>query len=87
MRAGRFAEAAACPRRERAERVVPPVDKARARDERIVGDDVDVLRSGPICSRGDRREKLAMFRLAVDDERVAVSDREGRFDDRVGVAG
>jgi hypothetical protein len=63
------------------------VEETGARHERVVGEDVDVLRSGPVRGRRDRREQLAVLRLAVDDERVARANRERRLDDCVGVAG
>ena len=86
MGARDLAEAAACPRRDRAERVVGPVQEPGAHDERVEREDVDVPRACAVGGLGDGDEQLAMLGLALDDERVVLRDPEARADDRVGVA-
>ncbi len=78
--------AAACPRRERAERVVVAVQEPRAHHERIRCHDVYVTSARPVRRAGDGDEQLPMLGLALDDERVVLLDAEAGAHDRVGVA-
>ena len=66
-------EAAARPRRERAERVVAAVQQPSAHHERVRRDDVHELRPRAVGGFGDRDEQLPVLRLALGDEGVAVA--------------
>ena len=86
MGARDLSEAAARPRRERAERVVAAVQQPGAHHERVRRDDVHELRPRAVGGFGDRDEQLPVLRLALGDEGVAIADAEGGQHDRVGVA-
>ena len=62
------------------------MQQPRAHHERVDGDHVDEARARAVGRLGHRDEQLSMLRLALDDERVASLDAEGRTHDRVGVA-
>jgi hypothetical protein len=62
------------------------VEEPGPHHERIGRHDVDELRSRRVGRGRDRDEKLAVLGLTLDDQDVALADREGGLDDRVGVA-
>jgi hypothetical protein len=62
------------------------VQQPCAHHERVGGDHVDEARARAVRALGHCDEQLPMLRLALDDERVASLDAEGRTHDRVGVA-
>ena len=85
-RARGLAQPAAVPWCQGAERRVAAVQQPRAQHERIAGDHVHELRARAVGGLGDCDEELPVLGLALDEDRLALVDLEGRLDDSVGVA-